>query len=60
MTVKVTFTNTNDEKQNFESNFSRFEDLNASEDLASREEELINAINEQLTQDIFNKAVTNW
>ena len=60
MTVKVKFTNTNDEKQSFESSFSRFEDLPANEDLASSEEELINAINEQLTQDIFNKAVTNW
>mgnify|MGYP002632138180 CR=1 FL=1 len=60
MTVKVKFTNTNDEKQNFETNFSRFEDLLATEDLASKEEELINSINEQLTQDIFNKAVTNW
>ncbi len=60
MTVKVKFTNTNDEKQSFESNFSRFEDLPASEELASKEEELINSINEQLTQDIFHKAVTNW
>ena len=60
MTVKVKFTNTKDEKQNFESNFSRFEDLPASEEFASKEEELINSINEQLTQDIFNKAVTNW
>ena len=60
MTVKVKFTNTNDEEQNFESSFSRFEDLPATDDLASKEEELINSINEQLTQDIFNKAVTNW
>jgi outer membrane lipopolysaccharide assembly protein LptE/RlpB len=60
MTVNVKFTNTQDETQSFESSFSRFEDLPANEELASREEELLNAINEQLTQDIFNKAVTNW
>lgn len=60
MTVKVKFTNTQDEKQSFDSNFSRFEDLPASDDLASREDEVLNTINEQLTQDIFNKAVTNW
>jgi len=60
MTVNVKFTNTQDETQSFISNFSRFEDLPANEELASREEELLNAINEQLTQDIFNKAVTNW
>lgn len=60
MTVKVKFTNSNDETQNFESNFSRFEDLASTEDLGSKEEEILNTINEQLTQDIFNKAVTNW
>ena len=60
MTVNVKFTNTKDETQSFENSFSRFEDLPANVELASREEELLNAINEQLTQDIFNKAVTNW
>lgn len=60
MTVNVKFTNTNDEKQSFETSFSRFEDIPATEDLAAREEEILNTINEQLTQDIFNKAVTNW
>tara|TARA_B110000046_G_scaffold28052_1_gene28746 strand:- start:38899 stop:39411 length:513 start_codon:yes stop_codon:yes gene_type:complete len=60
ITVKVKFMNTKDEKQSFESKFSRFEDLPASEELAAKEEELLNAINEQLTQDIFNKAITNW
>lgn len=60
MTVNVKFTNTKDEAQSFESSFSRFEDLPATEDLGSREEEVLNTINEQLTQDIFNKAVTNW
>ena len=60
MTVNVKFTNTQDETQNFESQFSRFEDLAVNEDLASKEEEILNAINIQLTQDIFNKAVTNW
>ncbi len=60
MTVNVKFTNTKDEDQSFESSFSRFEDLPATEDLGTREEEVLNTINEQLTQDIFNKAVTNW
>lgn len=60
MTIKVKFTNTQDETQSFESTFSRFEDLEAADDLTSKEEEILNTINEQLTQDIFNKAVTNW
>jgi hypothetical protein len=60
MTVKVKFVNTKDETQNFETNFSRFEDFETSRDLSSVEQELLNSINDQLTQDIFNKAVTNW
>jgi len=60
MTVKVKFINTVNEEQNFETNFSRFEDFETSRDLSSVEQELLNSINDQLTQDIFNKSVTNW
>jgi len=60
ITVTVKFTNTKDEKQNFESSFSRFADYNSSVSFASIENQLIKQINDQLVQDIFNKAVTNW
>tara|TARA_B100001109_G_scaffold253917_1_gene252507 strand:- start:785 stop:1288 length:504 start_codon:yes stop_codon:yes gene_type:complete len=60
MTVKVKFTNNFDEEQSFESSFSRFEDIETSIDLSSAEEDLLRSINDQLTQDIFNKSVTNW
>lgn len=60
MTVKVKFTNNFDEEQSFESSFSRFEDIETSIDLSSAEEDLLKSINDQLTQDIFNKSVTNW
>lgn len=60
MTVKVKFVNTIEEDQSFETNFSRFEDFETSRDLSSVEEDLLKSINDQLTQDIFNKAVTNW
>jgi hypothetical protein len=60
MTVKVTFRNNNDDTQNFETSFSRFEDFETSQDLSTVEEQLLQSINDQLTQDIFNKAVTNW
>ena len=60
MTVKVKFVNTIEEDQSFETSFSRFEDFETSRDLSSVEEELLRSINDQLTQDIFNKAVTNW
>ncbi|MFN4233966.1 MAG: LptE family protein [Bacteroidia bacterium] len=60
ITVLVKFINTKDEKQNFEQSFSRFADFDASKNLASVENELIKDINSQLSQDIFNRAVTNW
>lgn len=60
ITVKVKFTNTKDSKQDFETSFSRFADYESSQNIASIEDELIADINDQLTQDIFNKAVSNW
>lgn len=60
ITVNVKFTNTKDEKQNFESSFSRFTDYETNLNLTSIEDDLIKNINEQLTQDIFNRAVSNW
>lgn len=60
MTVKVKFINTVEPEQDFETSFSRFEDFETSQDLSSVEESLLNSINNQLVQDIFNKSVTNW
>jgi hypothetical protein len=60
ITVNVRFTNKRNEKQSFETSFSRFADYDASNRLSDVEEGLIDQINEELTQDIFNKAVVNW
>ena len=60
ITVKVKFVNTKDDAFDFETNFSRFADYETSQDLSTIEDGLIAEINEQLTQDIFNKAVSNW
>lgn len=60
ITVQVKFINTKDEKQNFDQSFSRFADFDASRNLASVESELTKDINSQLSQDIFNRAITNW
>jgi len=60
ITIKVKFTNNKDEKQSFESTFTRFADFPASTALAAQEDQLIKEINQQLVQDIFNKAVINW
>ena len=60
ITVNVKFTNLQDEKQNFETSFTRYKDYNSTENLASIEKALITDINDQIIDDIFNKAVINW
>lgn len=60
ITVNVKFTNTKDEKQNYESSFSRFADFQSTIPFSSIENELSTKICEQLVDDIFNKAVVNW
>jgi hypothetical protein len=60
ITVSVKFTNTKDEKQNFQTAFSRYADYSSSQTLSSVEDGLISEINKQLAEDIFNKAMINW
>jgi hypothetical protein len=60
ITTKVKFVNSKDTSQDFETSFTRYSDYESSQNLASIEDELIKDINDQLTQDIFNKAVSNW
>lgn len=60
ISVNVRFTNVNNEKQNFEQMFSRYEDFSSTESLSAVEQELIKTINEMLVDDIFNKAFVNW
>ena len=60
ITVDVKFTNTKDDKQSFEQSFTRYADFESSINLTTIEDDLIKDINSQLTQDIFNRAVSNW
>lgn len=60
ITIRVNFTNERDEKQNFETNFSRYEDYDSKLSLSAVEDNLIKVISESLVEDIFNKAVVNW
>lgn len=60
ITISVKYTCSFDEKKNFEQTFSRFADYKGSESLSSRESDLIKDINEQLVQDIFNRALNDW
>ncbi len=60
ITVEVEFVNTQDETKNFKQSFSRFEDYSSNQALSAVEDNLIEEINEQLIQDIFNKSVSDW
>jgi len=60
ITIRVTFTNEQDEKQNFETTFTRYEDYDSRLSLSSVEDNLIKVISEALVEDIFNKSVANW
>ena len=60
ITVEVKFTNKFDDSQDFKSNFSRYLDYPSDQNLVTVQEPLIEEINEQLVDDIFNKAVVNW
>lgn len=60
ITVSVKYTCSFDEKKNFEQSFSRFADYKSSESLTAVETNLIQDINEQLTQEIFNRALNDW
>lgn len=60
ITVKVRYTDTKDEKNSYEQTFTGFEQFDANTNLSSVEQTLIDQINEQLTQDIFNKSLGNW
>ncbi len=60
ITVNVRFVNTLNEKDNFEQRFTRYEDYESNQSLSDVEDALIDAINQQLTQDILNKAIGDW
>ena len=60
VTVKVKFTNTLDPDKDFDAPFTRFEDYPSTQDLSVVKDDLISIINENLVDDIFNKAVVNW
>jgi hypothetical protein len=60
ITVKVKFTNSVDPDNNFDQNFSRYEDYSGNLDLSKVEKELSDKIIEMIVEDIFNQAFVNW
>lgn len=60
ISIQVKYTNTKDEKQNFDQTFSQFADFSSSTSLSQEETRLIKEIQDKLTQDIFNRCFSNW
>lgn len=58
--VKMAYSSRINPDDDWEQSFRRFADFDASQDLASIEEQLIEEIVRQLIDDIFNKAFVNW
>ncbi len=60
ITVKVNYSNTNNEKDNFEKSFTAMELFDSDASLLDIENELILAIAEQINQKIFDEAFGEW
>ncbi|HYG50382.1 MAG TPA: LptE family protein [Flavobacteriales bacterium] len=60
ITISVTYVNQFDEKTNFTQSFTRFADYDSSQELTAVEDALIEEINKQLVQDVFDRAFSNW
>ena len=60
LTVKVTYKNFKDPKDNWESSFKAYEDYPSDKNITEIEGELLTLIIEQITEDIFNKAFSDW
>ena len=58
--IQVKYTNTKDSNQDFDRAFSQYADYPSSESLDAVEDQLISDIVEKITDDIFNKSVSNW
>lgn len=60
VSIRVKYTNRLDVDQDFEKVFSRYQDYDSTHDLSSVEEELVELIINDITEDIFNDAFVNW
>lgn len=60
ITVTVNFKNKRNEKQSWETSFSRFADFDSNKDLAIVQDALIDDIADQISEAVFQKAVVNW
>lgn len=60
ITVKVRYKNKKTPEKNWESNFSAYQDFASDHDFTSVENDLTTLIIDQLTENIFNRAFSDW
>lgn len=60
ISINVTYESKFEQNNNFTKIFSRYKDYNSSQNLTDIEESLVNAITNEIVEDIFNKSVVNW
>lgn len=60
VTIKVRYQNFKDPRQNWESNFSAYQDFPSESNISAIEDELVKLIVDELTENIFNKAFSDW
>ncbi|MDA3879206.1 MAG: LPS assembly lipoprotein LptE [Prolixibacteraceae bacterium] len=58
--IKVTFRNNQDPEQDFETEFSAYDDFSSEFNISDVEDELVEAIVKQIIDEIYNKSVANW
>ena len=60
LVLAIEYIDNKDEEKSWKSNFSHFENFDSNQDLSAVEADLILSITDQLMEDIFNKAFTDW
>lgn len=60
ISVDIDFINHQDEEKNWKQTFRFFNDFESTQNLLDVQDQLIRNISDQLVEDIFNKAFTNW
>ena len=60
ITVNVKYTNRFDKTKSFDLPFYAFADYKSTDNIATRESELVQEIFRQITENVFNKAFNNW
>ena len=58
--VSVEYINNKDEEDKWKQNFSYFQDYPSEQNILDLQDQLIETISDQLVEDIFQKAFTNW